>query len=140
MKPRFLLDTNVLSEALRPLPNAMVMGKLETHESEVATAAPVWHELWFGCRRLPSSRRRRLIEMYLTDVVGASMPVLPYDTEAAAWHATERAHLSRAGKPPPFVDGQIAAIAAVNSLVLVTENASDFRWFRDLTVVDWSRS
>jgi tRNA(fMet)-specific endonuclease VapC len=41
------------------------------------------------------------------------------------------------GRVPPFVDGQIAAIAAVNGLTLVTRNVRDFRRFAGLPVVNW---
>ncbi len=63
----------------------------------------------------------------------------PYDDVAATWHAGERARLERAGKPRPFADGQIAAIAAVNELVLVTRNVKDFKSFRGLELTDWAR-
>jgi tRNA(fMet)-specific endonuclease VapC len=43
-----------------------------------------------------------------------------------------------AGRPAVFVDGQIAAIAAVNGLILVTANTRDFRRFRDLSIEDWT--
>jgi tRNA(fMet)-specific endonuclease VapC len=69
--------------------------------------------------------------------VRPSIPVLPYDQAAAEWHAAERARLSAAGKTPAFVDGQIAAIAKVNDLILVTSNRSHFENFRELQVEDW---
>jgi len=56
---------------------------------------------------------------------------------APVWPARERARLSKAGRRPPFVDGQIAAIAATNGLVLVTANPKDFTVFRGLEVTDW---
>ena len=54
------------------------------------------------------------------------------------WHAVERARLEAAGKTTPFIDGQIAAIASVNDLVLVTANKADFRGFRGLRVQSWA--
>ena len=45
MTPRFLLDTNLISEPLRPRPNPSVLARLEQHEAELAIAAPVWHAL-----------------------------------------------------------------------------------------------
>lgn len=66
------------------------------------------------------------------------MQVLAYDERAAQWHARERARLTAIGKPPPFADGQIAAIATTNGLTLVTLNKSDFSLFADLAVEDWS--
>ena len=68
------------------------------------------------------SRRRDAIERYLEDVALASFPILDYDRAAAEWHARERVRLETAGKTPPFIDGQIAAIASVHDLVLVTAN------------------
>jgi len=136
---RYLLDTNAVSEPLRPKPAAGIMRGLRRHEGEIAIPAPVWHELRFGCVRLPPSRRREAIERYLDSVVLASFPVLPYDTEAADRHALERARLAAAGRTPPFVDGQIAAIACVNDLILVTSNTSDFQDFEGLRVQDWRR-
>ncbi len=137
MTPGYLLDTNVVSEPLRPAPNPQVLDHLREHGAEVAIASVVWHELWYGCYRLPRSARRRAIETYLTDVVARTIPILSYDRQASAWHAEERARLADAGKLPPFADGQIAAIAATNSLVLVTFNTADYAGFRDLRLVDW---
>ncbi|MYG41499.1 MAG: type II toxin-antitoxin system VapC family toxin [Nitrospira sp. SB0677_bin_15] len=78
-----------------------------------------------------------MIERYIEDVVLASFPVLDYDQEAADWHALERAQLEAAGKTPPFIDGQIAAIAHVNELILITSNPTDFRAFKELQVRNW---
>lgn len=65
------------------------------------------------------------------------LPVLPFDTEAATWQANERARLRRLGQPPAYADSQIAAIAAINGLVLVTRNLDDFRAFEGLTMENW---
>ncbi len=137
MTLRFLLDTNVLSEPVRPSPHPRVLSRLREHGEEIATAAPVWNELLFGCERLPPSRKREAIASYLFRTVRASIPILPYDQAAAEWHAAERARLTASGRPPAFVAGQIAAIAKVNDLVLVTSNRSHFAAFGDLQVEDW---
>ena len=50
-----------------------------------------------------------------------------WNQRAADWHARERARLEATGTPPPLADGQIAAIAATNDLLLVTRNVEDFR-------------
>lgn len=137
VKPRYLVDANVLSEPLKPLPSAAVLRQIETKREELATAAPVWHELLYGCYRLPESKRRATIESYLWDVLAPSLLILPYDPRAAEHHARERARLTGAGRTPPFFDGQIAAIAFVNELVLVTRNTVDFTAFEDLQVENW---
>jgi tRNA(fMet)-specific endonuclease VapC len=136
---KYLLDTNVVSEPLRPVPNAKVLARLRSNQDELAIASTVWHELWFGCRRLPVSARRNAIERYLNEVISTSMAILPYGRDAAEWHAAERARLAAVGKTPPFADGQIMAIAYVNNLTLVTRNASDYAAFAGAKIVDWSR-
>ena len=137
MSLKYLLDTNIVSEPLRPSPSRTVLRRLASHEGETAIASIVWHELQFGCARLPVSSRRDAIERYLEDVVLASFPILDYDRAAAEWHARERVRLEAAGKTPPFVDGQIAAIACVNDLALVSANKVDFRGFKGLRVESW---
>lgn len=138
MTLKYLLDTNVISEPLRSQPSPDVMRRLREHEGEMAIPALVWHELRFGCLRLARSKRREAIERYLDDVVAVCFPVLEYERRAADWHARERARLVASGRTPPFVDGQIAAIARVNDLILVTANDADFAGFRGLTVRSWA--
>jgi tRNA(fMet)-specific endonuclease VapC len=129
----------VLSEPIKSRPNPRVVESIQRHEGELATCAIVWHELRYGAARLVASSKRRAIEAYLEEAVRAALPILPYDEEAAAWHARERARLARRGRPPSAADGQIAAIARVNELVLVTVNTRDFRRFEGLSIADWSR-
>jgi tRNA(fMet)-specific endonuclease VapC len=134
---RYLLDTNVISEPLRTQPDARTLARLRQHGREIAIAAVVWHELWFGCARLPPSSRRSVIEGYLTQVVAPTVPVLPYHEAAALWHGRERARLAAIGRTPPFADGQIAAIAHTHQLILVTFNTADYGDFSGLTLEDW---
>ena len=134
---RYLLDTGVVSEPLRPTPTLPIVRRLRELDGEAAIAAPVWHELRFGCARLPPSRRREAIEHYIDSVVLASFPVLDYDREAADWHARERARLRALGRTAPFIDGQIASIAYSNDLTLVTTNAKDFEAFQGLRIENW---
>jgi tRNA(fMet)-specific endonuclease VapC len=135
---RYLLDTSIVSSPVSKVPDLRIVERLEEHEQECAIAAPVWHELTYGCRRLPAGKRRRALETYLSDVIRASFPILPYDEAAATWHGLERARLDTLGRPTPFVDGQIAAIAHENGLVLVTVNAKDFTRFKEVEVQNWS--
>lgn len=139
MSLRYLLDTNVLSEATRPVPDQGVLDRVVREGDRVATAAPVWHEIEFGLLRLPAGKRRRALEEIVQRMT-RSVVILPYDEAAAGWHARERARLVRGGKPPSFVDGQIAAIAAVHGLALVTRNVRDFSNFGGLEVESWFSS
>jgi len=110
---------------------------LNRHEGECAIASVVWHELEFGCERLPESRRRTAIRGYLDGVVSTCFPILDYDRAAAEWHAAERARLVASGRTPSFVDGQIAAIARTNRLILVSGNKADFAGYEGLKVRTW---
>lgn len=139
MTLRYLLDTSVVSSPISKIPNPEIVRRLEQHGNECAICAPVWHELAYGCRRLPRGKRRAALENYLQDVVRASFSILPYDLVAATWHGHERARLEHLGRTAPYVDGQIAAIAHVNGLVLVTVNSKDFGRFRELEVENWSK-
>ncbi len=138
MTLRYLLDTSVVSSPVSRAPDPQIVKRLSEHGHECAVAAPVWHELTYGCRRLPKGRRRDALETYLREVVQAAFPILPYDEAAATLHGHERARLERLGQPVPYADGQIAAIAQASGLVLVTRNVKDFARFKGLEVADWS--
>lgn len=139
MTLKFLLDTTIVSAPITKEPNRKVVRKLEQQGAFCAIAAPVWHELVYGVSRLPPGKRRTALEEYLYGVVRRSFPVLPYDDAAAEWHGRERARLEEAGRTPPFVDGQIAAIARTHALTLITVNTKDFQAFADVQTADWSR-
>jgi tRNA(fMet)-specific endonuclease VapC len=137
MSLRYLLDTNIISEAIRPQPNNNVMRHLLDARSTIAIASVVWHEALLGCYRMPESRRRQAIEAYLQEEVKARLPILPYTQAAAEWFAEERARLIPIGLTPSYADGQIAAIAAANNLILVTRNMADYENFTRLAIENW---
>jgi len=134
---RFVLDANVISELTKPRSDQNVMARFKRYRNQTCTAAPVFHELHFGVQALPEGARKSFLTLFLEGLLAAGLEVLAYDQRAAKWHANERARLQRIGKPRPFVDGQIAAIAAVNDAVLVTRNTGDFALFQDLRVRNW---
>jgi tRNA(fMet)-specific endonuclease VapC len=137
---RYIIDTNIVSELSRPQPNLNVVEKFNINLSSLAIAAISWHELLFGCYRLPISRKRQETEQYLVETILPVIPIIEYDEKAAKWHALERARLSSVGLTPAFADGQIAAIASTNQLILVTRNTKDFINFGDLTIENWFES
>jgi len=81
---------------------------------------------------LPAGKRREQIEDYLFQRIRPALPIIGFEERAAQWQAEQRARLRQAGKPPSYPDSQIAAIAAVNDLVLVTRNVGDFADFQGL--------
>ena len=137
MRPSFLLDTNVLSEMARIRPNTRVIASIKRFEDRLCPASIVWHELVSGCIRLLESKKRSLLEDLLVNVLGPTLPILPYDDRAAKWHAQESTRHTSAEMPTSFADGQIAAIAATNNLTLITQNVPDFNRFQGLNVENW---
>jgi tRNA(fMet)-specific endonuclease VapC len=134
---KYLLDTNIVSEPVRKAPSPNVIVQLEASAGEIAIAATTWHELLFGVLRMEKSNRRKALEQYLFGAIQQEIPILPYDVAAATWFSQERARLSKQGLMPSYPDGQIAAVATVNDLVLVTRNVNDFAQFSDLKVENW---
>jgi tRNA(fMet)-specific endonuclease VapC len=84
---KYLLDTNLISELIKPNPDPGVSEKCRQYRKDLSTAAPVWHELQFGCYRMPPSRKRELLGLFLEEVVRRNLPILPYDDRAARWQA-----------------------------------------------------
>ena len=132
----FLLDTNVVSELTRPLPNGGVLQVLALHESACAISAPSLEELLYGCRRLPAGASQDWLLRWV-DGLPDQLPVLPFDRAGALWLGVERARLGRLSRPVPRTDGEIAAVTLSHQLTLVTHNIRDFTMFDDLAVIDW---
>ena len=125
----YLLDTNVISEPMRPRPSVAVLRWFEARDpGSLFLSAITFGELVAGIRRLASSARRRALEQWLLDVVVAQFQgrILAFDVEAAWRWGAMVSDLRSAGRPRPAVDLQIAAIAAHHGLILVTRNAADF--------------
>jgi tRNA(fMet)-specific endonuclease VapC len=64
-KPQFLLDTNVISEPLKRQPNSKVLRHLTLHGESLAISSITYHELKYGYLKLPASRKRQRLELYL---------------------------------------------------------------------------
>jgi tRNA(fMet)-specific endonuclease VapC len=87
---RFLLDTNIISEINKKIPNQFLVEKMNRYRGEVATASTVIHELLYGCLRLPpESSKRAYLEDYIAQIP-LKTPVFDYDLKAAQWHAQDK--------------------------------------------------
>ena len=134
---RYLLDTNTISEPFKLNPNRRVVERLMANRELSVIAAPVWHELMFGCYRMPPGPRRSSLEGFLFGEVAANFAILAYDIRAAEWHALERTRFAALKRTAPILAIQIAAIAAVNGLIVVTRNVADFSLFQGIQVENW---
>ena len=136
MSARFLLDANAIREPLRPTPHPGFLVKFQMHGSSLAIAAPAWHECLFGLFRMAPGRKKEQVDEFLHHVLLPTVDILPYEVDAARWHAEERARLEREGRSSPFADGMIAAVAVRFGLTIVTHNLKDFEPFSNVSVVD----
>ena len=130
----FLIDTNVISEALRRRPESRVIGWLgDQKPSDLFLASMSLGELVRGARRAKdttkSERFKRWIEHDLT--VQFQGRILPFDQEAAVIWGEIMGDGDRTGRPKPMADAQIAAVARRHNLTLVTRNT---RGFTDMNI------
>lgn len=134
-----LLDTNVVSEMMRPFPDPAVIRWLDTQvEADVWISAIVMAEIRLGIALLPDGKRKeRLSEltekMFREDFF---KKCLPFDDEASATYAWLVSERSRQGRPISVEDAQIAAIALVGKLTLATRKVKDFTGIQGLHIVD----
>ncbi len=134
-----LLDTNVVSEAMRPSPNLGVIRWLDAQpELDVWISAVTAAEIQLGISLLPAGRRRtRLLEMaeqmFQEDFSGQC---LPFDCDAAREYASIMAERNRQGRPMSVEDVQIASIARVGRMTLATRNIKDFSGIEGLELVN----
>jgi predicted nucleic acid-binding protein len=124
-----LLDTNVVSEIIRPTPEPAVEAWLATQpEASVFICATTEAELRYGVALLPAGRRRSIlaadVERMLTVVFSGR--ILVFDSAAAIEYAVVAADRRASGRPISFADAQIAAIARSRGAGLATRNVSDF--------------
>lgn len=123
-----VLDTNVVSEAMRPEPNPDVVGWLNGQASDTLYLSSVTlAELLFGIGALPAGARKDLLAQAL-DRLLALFPsrVLPFDQEAARRYADMAVTARAAGRPLPAADGYLAATAAVHGFAVATRNTQHF--------------
>jgi predicted nucleic acid-binding protein len=138
----FLLDTNVVSEWVRPRPNAGVMAWLaEADEDGVFLSVVTLAELRHGIERMAAGQRRRRLNEWLANdlLFRFEGRVLPVDVTVADSWGRLTASREASGRPISVADAFIAATAAVHGLTLVTRNVADFeRTVR--TISPWSGS
>jgi len=132
-----LLDTNVISEALRPKPALRVMAWLDAQAPETLYIPSVTiAELMFGVGALPDGRRKTMLAAGVDGVVDMFADrILPFDTRAARRYAALAVRARAAGRGFPTPDGYIAAIAAAHGFVVATRDKPAFL-AAGLTVID----
>lgn len=124
-----LLDTNVLSEAMKPEPHPSVRDWLDAQAAETLFLSTVTvAEVLFGVAALPDGRRKDGLATAFDAALGLFGPrILPFDAKAARCHADLAVKARRAGKGFPTADGYIAAVAAAHGFAVASRDTSAFR-------------
>ena len=128
---RYLLDTNVISEATRKAPSPQLLNWLgEREDAELFVSVLTIAELWRGILQPPEGHRRRQLELWFAGSEGPLQSfagrILPFDERAALLWARLMAEGSKAGRPRSALDMMIAATAGANECIVVSYNERHF--------------
>jgi predicted nucleic acid-binding protein len=124
-----VLDTNVLSETLRPRPADSVKQWMAAQAAALLyTTAISQAEILYGVALLPAGRRKLTLQEMAEAIFGQAFlgRVLPFDSAAAISFAQIAAMRRRSGRPISEADAQIAAIAHSRGATIATLNVGDF--------------
>lgn len=135
-----LLDTNVISELVRPRPEPAVEAYLLAQaRDELFTAAVCIAEIQYGLARMPAGRRRdeltEDVEAFLVGAFGAR--ILPFDSACAAAYGAIRSGREARGAPIEVEDAMIAATALARGASVATRNVDDFAGCGVIVVNPW---
>ena len=124
---KYLLDTCILSETVRPRPDERVLLWFKTTDRTLMyTPAVVIGEIRKGIVRMPQGTRRNLIEGWLERYrVNYVQRIVPFDADVAHSWGTLVGQLQSKGVTLPIIDSQIAATALHHDMTLVTRNVRD---------------
>ena len=133
-----LLDTNVVSELMRQMPDQRVLGWFELHKNAGFVVSAITRaEIHLGIQLLPDGKRKEGLaaaatRMFMEDFAAC----LSFDESGADLYAGLVSNRMRQGQPVSTEDGQIAAVALANRIPLATRNTKDFENITGLTVLN----
>jgi len=122
-----LLDTNVISELMKDMPDPAVDVWFAVNEQDTAIPAPVIGEIAFGIAKLPAGAKRRALESRLSEWrVRYADRSIPFTAATAMLYGAVMAGALSVKHNMAAIDGQIAAMAVEQDAVLATRNIKDF--------------
>jgi predicted nucleic acid-binding protein len=129
---RYLLDTNIISQAIKPSPpDALVQWMANQADEDLLIASLSLAEIQRGILQMPEGRKKRDLEGWFSGPKGPQAlfrhRVLPFDERAALAWAQLMAEGTIKGQPRSALDMIVAATAAVHACIVVTDNEKDFR-------------
>jgi toxin FitB len=135
-----ILDTNVVSEAMKPEPDSRVREWLDAQAAETLFLSSITiAELKFGVGALPSGKRRERLESAIEGVLQLFADrILAFDTQAACRYADIAVLARAAGRGFPTPDGYIAAIAAAREFSVASRDSSAFAAAGLMVIDPWA--
>ena len=129
--PRYLLDTNIISNVTKPEPSEpLLMWLSEQADENLFIASLTVAEIWFGILGKPAGKKRAQLESWFAGLEGPQSlfagRVLPFDEKAGLIWARLMAEGAKAGRPRSALDMILAAVAEANGCIVVTDNERDF--------------
>lgn len=124
-----ILDTNVLSELIRPKPAEAVVNWVAHRPAvDIYITAITQAEILYGVRLLPDGKRRKTLERAVEEMFSVDFTnrILPFDPAAATVYAEVASVRRKLGQPISQFDAQIAAIVKSRKATLATRNETDF--------------
>ena len=136
-----VLDTNVVSELMRPQPDESVVRWVERQSrADLVTTSITKAEILYGVAILPDGRRKSALaagaDRMFQQALGG--PILAFDATAATFYAAIRSLRGRTGKPIAPLDAQIAAIALTVGAAVATRNVADFEGCGVAVINPWA--
>ncbi len=134
-----VLDTNVVSEAMKPEPNPAVRAWLNDQAAETLYLSSVTlAELLFGIAALPAGKRKDMLAQALDGLMGLFRDrVLPFDTDAARHYAELAVSARKSGRGFPTPDGYIAAIAASRGFIVASRDKAPYEAANVAVINPW---
>lgn len=134
-----LLDTNVISELMRPKPDAVVVEWLDRQKDQSVWICSITQaEILMGLALMQDGKRQHGLMHVAAAMFDEDFAkrCLPFDSEAAGHYANIVAERTRQGSPISVEDAQIASIARANGLSIATRNVKDFANILGLVVLN----
>lgn len=137
-----VLDTNVVSEAMKPQPDAAVRTWLNDQAAETLYLSSVTlAELLYGIGALPAGKRRNMLTRVLDGLLELFQDrILPFDTEAARRYAELAVRARTSGRSVPTPDGYIAAIAASRGFIVASRDTAPYEAGGLVVINPWDRT
>jgi len=138
---KYLIDTCVISELVKPVPNTRITKWLQSAPSDVLFLSVLTiGEIRKGLVKLPDSKKKEKLSLWLDTLLkDYNQRIIPIDLTVSENWGIIQGNAEKAGTPMSTIDGLIAATASTHNLILVTRNESDFAPGQISLINPWER-